>query len=138
MKNAIVKASVAQRKLQIVLKLLGEKKAVLFCIYVKAVQNYLMIHYVTLIKRHWSNRLDQSAPMSAIYSQANDPGDHEMADTSHISNNLQNKSSAENTEQIDIDSIEWKNDEDNICPQCGQNHGYKLIAEHYTRYDFIS
>ena len=102
MKNAIVKASVAQRKLQIVLKLLGEKKAVLFCIYVKAVQNYLMIHYVTLIKRHWSNRLDQSAPMSAIYSQANDPGDHEMADTSLILNNPKNKSSAENTRAGDI------------------------------------
>ena len=51
-----------------------------------------------------------------------------MADISHISNNLQNKSSAENTEQIDIDSIEWTVYDDNICPQCGQNHGYKLTA----------
>lgn len=77
MKNAIVKALVVQRKLQIVSKLLAEKKAVLFCIYVKAAQNCLMIHYVILIKRHWSNRLwSQIVPMSAIYSQANDPGDH--------------------------------------------------------------
>lgn len=51
-----------------------------------------------------------------------------MADTSHISNNLQNKSFAENTEQIDIDSIEWKNHEDNICSQCGQDHNYKITA----------
>ena len=51
-----------------------------------------------------------------------------MTETSHISNNLQNKSFVENTEQIDTDLIERKNDDDNICPQCGQNHGYKLIA----------
>ena len=51
-----------------------------------------------------------------------------MTDTSHISNNLQHKSFAGNTEQIDINSIEWKNYDDNICPQCGQDHGYKLTA----------
>jgi hypothetical protein len=52
-----VKPLAIQRKLQIVLKLLAEKKAILSCIYVKAVQNCLMIHYVTRVKRHWSNRL---------------------------------------------------------------------------------
>ncbi len=51
-----------------------------------------------------------------------------MTDTSHISNNLKNKSFVKYTEQIDIDLIEWKNYDDDICPQCGQNHGYKLIA----------
>ena len=60
-----------------------------------------------------------------------------MADTSHISNNLQNKSFVENTEQIDIDLIEWKNYDDDICPQCGQNHGYKLTAGS-TIHDMIS
>ena len=45
-----------------------------------------------------------------------------------ILTNPKNKSSAENTEQADIDSIEWKYYDDNICPQCGQDHSYKLTA----------
>ena len=47
------------------------------------------------------------------------------------------KSSAENTEQVDIVSIEWKNYDDNICPQCGQDHSCKLTASS-TILDMIS
>ena len=65
------------------------------------------------------------------------PGGSLMADTSHISHEPRNKSFAENTEQADIDSIEWKYYDDNICPQCGQNHGYKLTAGS-TIHDMIS
>ena len=42
-----------------------------------------------------------------------------------VSVNPQNKSFAENTEEVDIDSIEWKYNDDNICPQCGHNHSHK-------------
>lgn len=42
-----------------------------------------------------------------------------------ISADPQNKSFDENIEQIDIDLIEWRNYNDNICPQCGQDHSYK-------------
>lgn len=45
-----------------------------------------------------------------------------------ISANPQNKSFDENTEQIDIDLIEWNDYNDNICPQCGQDHSYKLTV----------
>ena len=45
-----------------------------------------------------------------------------------ISTNPQNKSFVENTEQIDIDLIKWKDYNGNICPQCGQDHSYKLTA----------
>lgn len=48
--------------------------------------------------------------------------------TDFISADPQNKSFVENTEQIDIDLIEWRNYNDNICPQCGKDHRYKLTA----------
>jgi hypothetical protein len=60
-----------------------------------------------------------------------------MADTRHVLNNLQNKSSDKNTEQIDIDSTELTNCNDNICPQCGKDHSYKITAGN-TILDMIS
>jgi tRNA A58 N-methylase Trm61 len=52
-----------------------------------------------------------------------------MADTSFIIHKPKDKSFDENTEQIDIDSIEWKNYGDNICSQCGNDHSYKVTAD---------
>jgi acetone carboxylase gamma subunit len=46
-----------------------------------------------------------------------------------ISTNLKNKSFDENTEQIYINSIEWKNYDDTYCPQCGHSHGYELTID---------
>jgi hypothetical protein len=40
-------------------------------------------------------------------------------------------------EQIDIDSIKWIDSVDNICPQCGQDHSYKITAGP-TMLDMIS
>jgi hypothetical protein len=51
-----------------------------------------------------------------------------MTDIYFISTNHKNKSFARNTRQIDINLVEWKNYDDTICSQCGQNHGYKLTA----------
>jgi hypothetical protein len=51
--------------------------------------------------------------------------------------NPENKSFVEDTEQIDIDSIEWWDNDDNICSQCGQDHSYKLKAGS-TMLDIIS
>jgi acetone carboxylase gamma subunit len=51
-----------------------------------------------------------------------------MADTSFIIRKPENKSSAENHDQIDINLIEWKNYDDKICHQCGQVHGNELTA----------
>jgi hypothetical protein len=45
-----------------------------------------------------------------------------------ISTHPQNKSFDENIELIDINSIAWKDYDDRICSQCGQNHGYELTA----------
>jgi acetone carboxylase gamma subunit len=54
-----------------------------------------------------------------------------------ISADPQNKSFDENTEQIDIDLIEWNDYNDNICPQCNQDHSYKITAGS-TIFDMIS
>lgn len=45
-----------------------------------------------------------------------------------ISAKHQHKSFVGNTEQIDIDLIEWNDYNDNICPQCGHNHSHKPIG----------
>ena len=34
----------------------------------------------------------------------------------------------EDSEQIDIDSIKWIDCVDNICPECSQDHSYKITA----------
>ena len=47
-----------------------------------------------------------------------------MTDNS-ISTEHQHKSFAKNAEQIDINLIEWKNYDDRVCSQCGQDHGYE-------------
>lgn len=49
-----------------------------------------------------------------------------------ISADPQIKSFDENTEQIDIDLIEWNDYNDNICPQCGHDHSYKITAAEYS------
>jgi hypothetical protein len=122
-----VKLLAIQRKLQIVLKLLIENKAVVSCIYAKAAQSCLTIHYVTRIKRHWSNRLwDRSAPIPAIYSQANNPGDHWMTDTNLLIYKPKNKSSAGNASNTEMYSIPC--DSDQVCSQCGHNHSHMLIG----------
>jgi hypothetical protein len=54
-----------------------------------------------------------------------------------MSTDPQNKSFVENTEEIDIDSIEWWDHNNNICPQCGQDHSYKITAG-TTMLDIIS
>jgi hypothetical protein len=51
-----------------------------------------------------------------------------MVDTIHISNNLQIKSSVKNAEQLDIALVEWNNYDTKICPQCGQDHSYKITG----------
>jgi acetone carboxylase gamma subunit len=54
-----------------------------------------------------------------------------------ISINPQNKSFVKNTEEVDINSIGWMDYNDNICPQCGQDHSHKLKAGN-TSLDMIS
>jgi hypothetical protein len=54
-----------------------------------------------------------------------------------ISVNPQNKSSVENTNEADIDSIEWWDHNNNFCSQCGQDHSYKITAG-TTMLDIIS
>ena len=52
-----------------------------------------------------------------------------MTDVISISTNLKNKSFDKNTEQIDINSIEWKSYDNTLCPQCGHYHGYELTTD---------
>jgi hypothetical protein len=64
--------------------------------------------------------------MSAIYSQANNPGDRYMTDTDLILYKPKNKSSAGDGSNIEKYLIPCDNDQ--VCSQCGQNHDHKLTG----------